>query len=221
MSRLTRTGRLNPSREIKFSGARRDKGIYFFPVQLATSRIGNLTRLIHTLLYMMTILQSTSIPQYSNPTSWTYFALVDFCLWLYTCIYRITVGFSPILYCWSYSYATTVEEPIKSHEGFLSLQPVFPPKRFGIKYFPSPGWLDAQNDQGLDTFIFFFKQSKCTRYLSLGCGKHDCSPIPVFFFLYLKTQTVTHIRKNAVEYLRQWNGAICVIYNLCQRQKIR
>ena len=44
---------------------------------------------------------------------------------------------------------------------------------------------------------------------------------PFFLFLYLKTQTVTHIRKNAVEYLRQWNGAICVIYNLCQRQKIR
>ena len=44
---------------------------------------------------------------------------------------------------------------------------------------------------------------------------------PFFLFLYLKTQTVTHIRKNAVEYLRQWNGAICVIYNHCQRQKIR
>ena len=44
---------------------------------------------------------------------------------------------------------------------------------------------------------------------------------PFFLFLYLKTQTVTHIRKNAVEYLRQWNGAICVIYNLCQRQNIR
>ena len=44
---------------------------------------------------------------------------------------------------------------------------------------------------------------------------------PFFLFLYLKTQTVTHIRKNAVEYLRQWNGAICVIYNMCQRQKIR
>ena len=42
---------------------------------------------------------------------------------------------------------------------------------------------------------------------------------PFFLFLYLKTQTVTHIRKNAVEYLRQWNGAIRVIYNLCQRQK--
>ena len=36
---------------------------------------------------------------------------------------------------------------------------------------------------------------------------------PFFLFLYLKTHTVTHIRKNAVEYLRQWNGAICVIYN--------
>ena len=29
--------------------------ILFSPVQLTTSRIGNLTRLIHTLLYMMTI----------------------------------------------------------------------------------------------------------------------------------------------------------------------
>ena len=43
---------------------------------------------------------------------------------------------------------------------------------------------------------------------------------PFFLFLYLKTQTVTHIRKKAVEYLLQWNGAICVIYNLCQRQNI-
>ena len=32
-----------------------DRGILFFPVQLTTSRIGNLTRLIHTLLYVMTI----------------------------------------------------------------------------------------------------------------------------------------------------------------------
>ena len=30
-------------------------GIFIFPVQLTTSRIGNLTRLIHTLLYVMTI----------------------------------------------------------------------------------------------------------------------------------------------------------------------
>ena len=29
--------------------------MFMFPVQLTTSRIGNLTRLIHTLLYVMTI----------------------------------------------------------------------------------------------------------------------------------------------------------------------
>ena len=49
------TGRLNPSRENKFSGTYGDRGIFVFPVQLTTSRIGNLTQLIHTLLYVMTI----------------------------------------------------------------------------------------------------------------------------------------------------------------------
>ena len=33
----------------------RGQGKFIFPVQLTTSRIGNLTRLIHTLLYVMTI----------------------------------------------------------------------------------------------------------------------------------------------------------------------
>ena len=32
-----------------------DRGMFISPVQLTTSRIGNLTRLIHTLLYVMTI----------------------------------------------------------------------------------------------------------------------------------------------------------------------
>ena len=45
--------RPNPSRETNFSGANGDKEICIFPVQLTTSRIGNLTRLIHTLLYVM------------------------------------------------------------------------------------------------------------------------------------------------------------------------
>ena len=49
------TGWLNPSRETKFSGTYGDRGIFIFSVQLTTSRIGNLTRLIHTLLYVMTI----------------------------------------------------------------------------------------------------------------------------------------------------------------------
>ena len=48
-------GRLNPSRETKFSGTHGDRGILSVPVQLTTSRIGNLTRLIHTLLYVMII----------------------------------------------------------------------------------------------------------------------------------------------------------------------
>ena len=39
----------------QISGANGDREIFTFPVQLATSRIGNLTRLIHTLLYVMTI----------------------------------------------------------------------------------------------------------------------------------------------------------------------
>ena len=48
-------GRLNPSCETKFSGTDGDRGTIIFPVQLITSRIGDLTRLIHTLLYVMTI----------------------------------------------------------------------------------------------------------------------------------------------------------------------
>ena len=42
-------------RETKFSGASGDREASMSSVQLTTSRIGNLTRLIHTLLYVMTI----------------------------------------------------------------------------------------------------------------------------------------------------------------------
>ena len=49
------TGRLNPSRETRFSGAHGDLGVLIFPVLLTTSRIGNLTQSIYTLLYVMTI----------------------------------------------------------------------------------------------------------------------------------------------------------------------
>ena len=41
--------------DTNFSGTYGDRGIFIFPVQLTTSRIGNLTRLTHTLLYVMTI----------------------------------------------------------------------------------------------------------------------------------------------------------------------
>ena len=50
MSRLARDGTAEPiSRDQKFSGANGDRENMFFPVQLTTSRIGNLTRLILTL----------------------------------------------------------------------------------------------------------------------------------------------------------------------------
>ena len=39
----------NTPRKTKFSGARGDREKNVFPVQLTTSRIGNLTLLIHTL----------------------------------------------------------------------------------------------------------------------------------------------------------------------------
>ena len=43
-------GRPNLSRETGFSAPNGDKEIFIFPVQLTTSRIDNLTRLIHTLI---------------------------------------------------------------------------------------------------------------------------------------------------------------------------
>ena len=43
-------------RETKFSGANADREVFIFPVQLTTSRIGNLTRLIHTLAIYVTII---------------------------------------------------------------------------------------------------------------------------------------------------------------------
>ena len=56
MSRTGRgTGRPNPCCETKFSGANGHREIFIFPVQLITGSIGNLTRLIHTLLNVMTI----------------------------------------------------------------------------------------------------------------------------------------------------------------------
>ena len=56
MSRLTRDGTAEPvSRDQILRHARGQGNIIFPVVQLTTSRIGSLTRLIHTLLYVMTI----------------------------------------------------------------------------------------------------------------------------------------------------------------------
>ena len=62
MSRLTRDGTAEPVSRDQIlrharghSGTHGDRGILIFPVQLTTSRIGNLTRLIHTLAICVTI----------------------------------------------------------------------------------------------------------------------------------------------------------------------
>ena len=46
---------MNPSRETKFSGAKGDREKVVFSVQLTTNRINDLTRLVLTLMYAMTI----------------------------------------------------------------------------------------------------------------------------------------------------------------------
>ena len=69
MSRLTRDGTAEPvSRDQIFRHAR-GQGNIIFPVQLTTSRIGNLTRLIHALLYVMTI--HTYIHTYPRHDYWS------------------------------------------------------------------------------------------------------------------------------------------------------
>ena len=55
MGRLTRDGTAEPVSRDQILRHARGQGNIIFPVQLTTSRIGNLTRLIHTLLYVMTI----------------------------------------------------------------------------------------------------------------------------------------------------------------------
>ena len=55
MGRLTATGLPKPSREAKFLGANADREKLIFPLQLTTCRMGNFTRLIHTLAICVTI----------------------------------------------------------------------------------------------------------------------------------------------------------------------
>ena len=55
MSRLTRDGTAEPVSRDQILRHARGQGILILPVQLTTSRIGILTRLIHTLLFVMTI----------------------------------------------------------------------------------------------------------------------------------------------------------------------
>ena len=65
MSRLTRDGTAEPISRDQILRHARGQGNIIFPVQLTTSRIGYLTWLIYTLLYVMTI--HTYIHTYIHP----------------------------------------------------------------------------------------------------------------------------------------------------------
>ena len=60
----------NPSREAKISGTNVDREILIFPVQLSTSRVGNLTRLIHTFAICVTVHTCTTAGTSNMPTSY-------------------------------------------------------------------------------------------------------------------------------------------------------
>ena len=69
MSRLTRDGTAEPISRDQILRHARGQGNIIFPVQLlTTSRIGNLTRLIHTLPYVMTM--HTYIPLCDHVPDW-------------------------------------------------------------------------------------------------------------------------------------------------------
>ena len=55
MSRLMRDGAAEPVSRDQILRRERGQENIFFPVELAANRIGNLTRLIHTVLKMLTI----------------------------------------------------------------------------------------------------------------------------------------------------------------------
>ena len=65
------TGRSNPSREPKFSGANGDREIFIFPVQLTTSRIGNLPR---------SVCVQTGVSVVIQYSPYSYFLSFFFCL---------------------------------------------------------------------------------------------------------------------------------------------
>ena len=62
MSRLTRDGTAEPVSLDQIFRREGGREIFIFPVQVTMSRIGNLTRLILTLLYVMTIHSYISWP---------------------------------------------------------------------------------------------------------------------------------------------------------------
>ena len=64
MSKLTRDGTAEPVSQDQILRRERHREKLIFPVQLPTSRIGNLTRLIHTTLAIRVTIQCTGCHDY-------------------------------------------------------------------------------------------------------------------------------------------------------------
>ena len=63
MSKLTRGGTAEPVTRNQILRRKREEGNICFPVQRTKTRVGNLTRLVHTLLYAMTIHTRSRVTQ--------------------------------------------------------------------------------------------------------------------------------------------------------------
>ena len=112
MSRLTRDGTAEPVSRDQILRHARGQGNILSPVQLTTSRIGNLTRLIHTLLYVMTIHTyiHTMVSMAINASvQYNSGFLPDIILLLTQCFYDRGTRLNA-----------------------MNLQPMIPPKRFNI-----------------------------------------------------------------------------------------
>ena len=120
MSRLTRDGTAEPVSRDQILRHARGQGDIFFPVQLTTSRIGNLTRLIHTLLYVMTIhTMCNLINTYIHTT-----VVPLFCYDWWLCMVINISGVSPRHYTAVDPRLLTSRNPFKYHVEALSFQPM-------------------------------------------------------------------------------------------------
>ena len=138
MSRLTRDGTAEPISRDQILRHARGQGILIFPVRLTTSRIGCLTRLIHTLLYVMTIhtyihtVDPRLLPS-GNPFKYHVEALS--LQPMKTVHHYNHVGCCTTLFLFCFCFLSGTQSmllpsgnPFKCHEEVLYLQPMIPPK---------------------------------------------------------------------------------------------
>ena len=78
MSRLTRDGIAEPVSRDQILRRECGQKISIFPVQLTTSRIGNLARLIHTLAICVTIISGRNPPLFCAETSESHLNVMTF-----------------------------------------------------------------------------------------------------------------------------------------------